>query len=420
MLIKGKNGLEGVDSMSDHFDKEAVKRLCDYRTGFIALDLMTGKDNYNEETGELESTVRGLRTGSILTIAGDPSTGKSTLALNISGNIIRNYGGEIHYLFAENGSMTNKWMQQTLNISDEQMFNKILTVHDTDVVTTEYVEDLIRKIVEEKEANKSWRTKQKSSAGIDVKEYPPTILILDSWSELMPAILLEEKKNFNNVVDATKVRRNNYMLNRFSKLFAKYNIMMFIILQTTDKKDLSGGYGAGNFKVAFKNLSHKIQLIGGKKIQYYTIVGLFLNKYEAHKADDMTKLFGDNASRIGHVVQASLWKNKYGTVKTDPKFNIGLVFDNNLGFVPELSLTYDIIHRLKLATPAGGGYRKMNGIKFMGKNMISEMQKNPELMAVIQSELKKVFKPFIDTRLTDKGKELMKERDAIQETFFNF
>jgi len=420
MLVVGKNGLEKVESMSDSYDKDSIKRLCDYRTGFTVIDLMTGKDNYNKDTGELESTTRGLRTGSILTIAGDPSTGKSTLALNISGNIIRQYGGEIHYLFAENGAMTDKWMQQTLNIPNDEMFNKTLTVHETDVVTTEYIEKLITKIVDEKKNNKDWRTKRKSVAGMDVKEYPPTILILDSWSELMPEMLLDDKKSFNNVVDATKVRRNNYMLNRYSKLFSRYNIMMFIILQVTDKKDLSGGYGAGNFKVSFKGLSHKIQLIGGKKIQFYTVVGLYLNKYEAHKPDDMAKLFGDNAERIGHVVQASMWKNKYGTVKTDKKFNIGLVFDEQLGFVPEMSLVYDIIHRLKLAAVAGGGNRIMDGIKFKGKDMISEMQANPELMTVIQNKLKEVFKPFIDTRLSVRDKELMAERDNVQNTFLNF
>lgn len=198
----GKNflveALRNNSGKNKYFDCNAS--VISYKTGFPVLDYYLGyKVNVFDDNNNLKDTYSsiGITAGSYVEFIGKPSTSKTTTAVQIAANIVRDF---------DNGVVIHFDLEQAMNYSRIQALTKF---NMTDMSNGKYIlrqekttlEDMkktIMDIYKEKTSNPDmykYKTGKLNEFGEEIELYIPTVIILDSIATITMSLNENDKKD---------------------------------------------------------------------------------------------------------------------------------------------------------------------------------------------------------------------------------
>lgn len=170
-----------------------------YKTGFPLLDYYLGyRVNVHDENNQIieQYPSIGIAAGCYLTFIGKPSTGKTTMAIQIASNIVRPFdnGTVIHYDLEKAMNYSRIQVLSKFNMKDMNDGKYILKQEKTSI---QDIKSAIMQIYREKVKNPElyrYNTGKKNEFGDDILLYEPTVVIIDSIPMLSSAINENDKK----------------------------------------------------------------------------------------------------------------------------------------------------------------------------------------------------------------------------------
>jgi len=167
-----------------------------FPTGIDLFDYVNGK-YITTKDGNYYSL--GLEQGSYIMLIGKSGTSKTTVALQMAGNIIRHYDESALFLDDIEAATDRSRIQNITKISDDEYEEKV--IHRNTGITSENFYENITMIANKKmELAKQYpdefliNTGKKDYKGIDIVIMPPTVYILDSLALLVPENISEEEQ----------------------------------------------------------------------------------------------------------------------------------------------------------------------------------------------------------------------------------
>jgi len=266
-----------LDEMIETFDKEGLageiyRKF--YRTGIDYLDYMNGK--VSAETGELELGVCG---GKILLIPGWSGSGKTTVAIQVGWNIVKDEEeGLMLFYDPERGTSHERLAQVTVDDLDyylENLKNKKIRLTNDDVASEDLTE-LIDKIYRIKMTSgcqvafikdgsleaKTNKTKMRDAAA----ELPPTVIIVDSWAAMFPREMSEMVKVAHGMFATARAKANNAVVDQAKDKMYRANIILIVVNHVQKSVD-TNQYAPDSRPL--KYLKEEETLPGGGRVCYY-------------------------------------------------------------------------------------------------------------------------------------------------------
>ena len=270
-----------IDALRSN-DKEGYFNNSDsgiaYKTGFPQLDYYLGyrKNIYDENDNIIESyPILGVPSGSILTFIGKPSTGKTTIADQIAGNIVRPFknGFILKFDLEQSSNMSRIHNLTRLSMSDIAAGKYLLR---KDKYTINDINATILRIYNEKISNPDkylYNTHQLDEFGKEIIIFEPTVIIIDSIASLSSGI--DDKINIaklEEVGSQADTLRATGEIGRFFKGIMPYlnasNIILITINHIKDKPQL--GFIPEPSEILY--LGQNEHLPGGRAPQFYASV----------------------------------------------------------------------------------------------------------------------------------------------------
>lgn len=384
---------KAVSKHKDSRMKEESAAGVGYSTGFLNFDFMNGTVvHVKSEKRNFNYYSVGIQDGCLVMLIGRSGCGKTTWAVQTASNIVRNFptacvfhddieGGLTEYrkelLSGFHGQeLQEKYLSRNTGITAENFYERLRMIHDMKL---------------ENRAEYEYDTGFLDSHGNHIYKLEPTVYILDSVALLMPAQYTEEEELSGSMSATAAAKTNSMSFKRIIPMLKSANIILLMINHINKKIDINP---MQRTKAQVSYLKQDESLPGGNTIIYLTNVLL--------RFDDNSKLKQDEAFGIaGNMVDVSLVKsrnNRAGKTCT-------LVFDQNRGFDPELSL-FVMLKNAKRINGAGAylyiGDR--DDIKFSQKNFKEKLKESPELRNAFINEVMIMLKAELD------------EADAADET----
>ena len=241
----GKNfliqSLRQATGKKNLFDANAS--VISYKTGFPVLDYYLGyKVNVYNDDNELVSSYPslGITAGSYVEFIGKPSTSKTTTAIQIASNIVRNF---------DNGSVIHFDLEQAMNYTRIQTLSKfnIRTIRDGKYIlrqeknTLENIKETIVEIASEKENNPDiykYKTGKLNEFGEEIEIFEPTVIILDSIASITNGLDINNKKEMEKMKEigtqTDRMRLTGEIGRFFNEILTQlrtYNIILIAINQ---------------------------------------------------------------------------------------------------------------------------------------------------------------------------------------------
>lgn len=374
-----------------------------FKTGFPMLDLLTGRDHIPDiEEPDNYYKIRGLRSGTMLGAFAMPQMGKTTLMLNIAGNIVRQYSypdveksnPQLHYYSAEGGADLSR-ICATTGIPYNNDVGKFIKLYKRKDTSTDRMFLEFKEICDEKEKNPDLYKDEVTLANNKVAErYLPTVFIIDSISALTPQ-QLKDKDKVDNMHAATRARINGNYIEKMRNLSSEYNIMIFLIQHESVKVD-SNPY---NPRVKRAHASDVVST-GGKKVEFESDVQLRLDRIIAHDKDKTNKKY-KNEKGFNSIIRCVITKNRFGD--TNPDMNFHLIQHKLYGFDPLHSYVYDILEKTDIISHKGGGRYKLKGWdkSFYKKDIVNLIREESKFRNLIKKEMNKEYHEFLKYHDTD-------------------
>ena len=350
-----------------------------YPTGFLTFDYMNGTV-VHVKSDDMQFTYNsvGIVDGSMVTVIGRSSSGKTTWAVQTAGNIVRPFKSSCIWMDSVEGGIVDVRAQQLLRIYGEDFKSKFIS-RNTGVSAENFYErvkalyDLKMECADEI----TYDTGALTTTGEKIYKMEPSVYILDSLAMLTPEKYTEEDELSGQMSVTATAKLNTMIFKKIIPMLKSANIILFVINHITEQVDLTP------FSHAQGQLSYLKpgeRLGGGRAVIYVTNLLVRL--------DDHSKLKADEGLGIdGTLVDFTLLKSR--TAATGQKTT--LVFNYKTGFDPELSLFYFLKTR-KAINGAGVGmyFGDRNDLKFSQKQFKNKLRENPEFKKV-----------FIDTVLQE-------------------
>ena len=241
----GKNfliqSLRQATGKKNLFDANAS--VISYKTGFPVLDYYLGYQvNVYNDDNELVSSYPslGITAGSYVEFIGKPSTSKTTTAIQIASNIVRNF---------DNGSVIHFDLEQAMNYTRIQTLSKfnIRTIRDGKYIlrqeknTLENIKETIVEIASEKENNPDiykYKTGKLNEFGEEIEIFEPTVIILDSIASITNGLDINNKKEMEKMKEigtqTDRMRLTGEIGRFFNEILTQlrtYNIILIAINQ---------------------------------------------------------------------------------------------------------------------------------------------------------------------------------------------
>ena len=241
----GKNfliqSLRQATGKKNLFDANAS--VISYKTGFPVLDYYLGYQvNVYNDDNELVSSYPslGITAGSYVEFIRKPSTSKTTTAIQIASNIVRNF---------DNGSVIHFDLEQAMNYTRIQTLSKfnIRTIRDGKYIlrqeknTLENIKETIVEIASEKENNPDiykYKTGKLNEFGEEIEIFEPTVIILDSIASITNGLDINNKKEMEKMKEigtqTDRMRLTGEIGRFFNEILTQlrtYNIILIAINQ---------------------------------------------------------------------------------------------------------------------------------------------------------------------------------------------
>jgi len=365
-----------------------------YSTGFLNFDFMNGTVVHvrSEQRNHNYYSV-GIQDGSLVMLIGRSGCGKTTWAVQTASNIIRPFatacifhddieGGLTEYrkelLSGFHGEeLKNRYISRNTGITAENFYERVKMIHDLKLNNREEYE---------------YDTGCFDSRGERMFKLEPTVYILDSVALLMPEKYTDEEELSGSMSSTAAAKTNSMSFKRIVPMLKAANIILLMINHINKAISINPMMKQ---KAQVSYLKQDESLPGGNTIVYLTNLLL--------RFDDNSKFKEDEAFGIpGNLVDITLVKsrnNRAGKTCT-------LVFDQNRGFDPELSL-FVMLKNEKRINGAGAylyiGDR--SDIKFSQKAFKSKLKENPELRQIFIKEVMDVLKADLDRYDTEDNTE---------------
>lgn len=340
-----------------------------YKTGFPALDYAMGFNvNVFDESNKLVSTYPslGITAGSIITIIGKTHVGKTTFAIQLASNIIRNFeNGLIFHYDLEGG--TNLTRISTVGRLSIERLKEDSYILKQSGASIEEIKMTIAKLYQYKTAHPEifmYDTGKVDEFGQPIRAYEPTCMIIDSVPSLSTYINENTKdgvKALEEISSQTDKMRLTAEIGRFlaesMQMCKAANIIPMLINHIKTKP----GMGVPQAP-ELRFLKQDETLPAGKALQYYTNTMIRLTSIGSEKYTleengfegfGVTAQFIKNRSNAdGRIVPLVFDKAKgYDSIRSSVMFakNIGLLGGNKNGYYfinnKDKKFRFDTIHQ---------------------------------------------------------------------------
>lgn len=373
------------NNQKDHaFDNDSV--IISYKTGFPSIDYFLGyKVNVHNEKDEIVDQYNsvGISSGCYVTLIGKPSTGKTTIAIQIASNIVRPFesGSVIHYDLEKAMNFTRIQNLSRFSMRDIEEGKYILKKGITSI---QDIKSAVMKIYFEKTKNPekyTYDTGKKDEFGNEIKIYQPTCVIIDSIPMLSSKMSENDKKDIQKLEDIssqTDRMRLTAEIGRFYSELQQYINEANIIVFSINQIKTNPGMGIVKSPSEILYLNQDEALPGGKAPQFlanylFKFVAIGGEKYK--EEEDGFDGFG-----LKMLIVKSR-SNQAGQI-------VHLVYDKNRG-VDSLRTSVEYAKDLGFLNGNKNGYYfdddKEN--KFTKFNMHEDFKNNRQLYKILYSHI---------------------------------
>lgn len=383
------------DKKHDQRMDEAVADV-GYSTGFLGFDFLNGivvHVHNDEKNMHFSYNSLGIVDGSANTFIGRTGCGKSTLVVQIAGNIIKPFKTSSIFHDDIEGGMVEPRIQSLIDMSPLEY--KARYIYRNTGITAENFYQRIKMIHDIKLANREkyeYDTGLFDSFGNRIFKFEPTVYILDSIPMLMPDKITEEEELSGQMTATGAAKTNTRLFKQIIPLLKMANIILLVINHINDDVQINP-FAKNQSQNSY--LKPGERLPGGKAAMYLANNMIRL---------DDSKLKADKGYNIyGAIVNLSLVKSR--TNKSG--LSIPLVNDFDYGYDAELSLFELLKQHDKIK---GAGVSQTIGnceVKFTQKTFKEKLHNSPEL----QKEFARVAYELLDTFLS--GKTIKDKEDDI-------
>lgn len=385
---------EKVSKLKDYKMKVETEFPVGYSTGFLGFDFINGTVVHTKVNGNpIEYYSVGITDGSMNMIIGRSGCGKTTWTTQAAANIVRPFKTSCIFHDDIEGGIIKTRTENLTKMSGEELSKRYITRNTG--ITAENFYERVKMIYDLKMENRddySYDTGLYDTEGNRITKLEPTIYILDSLALLMPEKYTEED-DMSGQMSATAAAKMNAMLfKRVVPMLKSANIILFVINHINDKVDINP---MQRTKAQVGYLKQTETLPGGKTCIY---LSNNIIRFDDHSKLKSSETFGID----GTLVDVSLVKSRSARAGN----GVTLVYDQNRGFDPELSL-FLLLKEHKRVNGAGAflylGDR--SDIKFSQKQFKEKLATNPELRTVFMQEVKSLLPSLVETPMIQEVEE---------------
>lgn len=359
---------QAVSKHKDHRMKEEATANVAYPTGFLNFDFANGTIVHVQDNDkDFKYCSVGIQDGCLVTIIGRSGCGKTTWTVQAAANIVRPFpNGTIFHDDIEGGINAYR-REQLTGFSSEEMESKYI-IRNSGITLENFYEriKIIHDLKMNNRADYEYDTGLFDSNGNRIFKLQPTVYIIDSIALLMPAQYTEEEELSGSMSATAAAKGNSLAFKRIIPMLKSANIIIMAINHINQNIDINP---MQKKKAQVSYLKQSETLPGGNFLIYATNILIRL--------DDNTKLKPDEAFGIyGNFVDMTLIKSRNSRANN----TCTLVFDQNSGFDPDLSL-FLMLKEAKVISGAGAYLYlpSLPEIKFSQKNFKQKLNENPEL-----------------------------------------
>lgn len=393
-----------VAKHKDYRMKEESSPDVSYSTGFLNFDFMNGSViHVKSPERNFNYYSVGIQDGSMAMLIGRSGCGKTTFAVQVAANIVREFPTACIFHDDIEGGLREDRREIISDMHGDELKNKYISRNTG--ITAENFYERLRLIHDMKLENRDdyeYDTGLYDSSGNRIYKLEPTVYILDSLALLMPEKYTEEEELSGSMSSTASAKVNSMSFKRIIPMLKAANIILLMINHINKKIDINP---MQRTKSQVSYLKQDETLPGGNTAIY---VSNLLIRF-----DDNTKLKEDEAFGIpGNFVDITLVKsrsNRAGRTCT-------LVFDQNRGFDPELSL-FVMLKNAKRVNGAGAylyiGDR--DDIKFSQKNFKDKLRENPELAKAFITEVMALLKEDLNSAIVEEENSYVNNKDLYKQ-----
>lgn len=370
-----------------------------YSTGFLPIDFLNGyKAHVKKPNGEeYWYNATGIVDGSSTNFIGRPSSGKTTIAVQMAANIIRPFPDAVMFYDDIEGGSNAARREILTQFSPTEIDQRV--IYRNSAVTAENFYNRIESIYNEKLNNKAdyeYNTGLLDSKGNEIYKLIPTVYILDSLAMLTPEKIVDDGSELGGQMNATAMAKTNTAV--FKRIVPKLkaaNIILFTINHINDKVEINP-FSHSKSQVGF--LKQNETLPGGK-------AALYLANNMIRVDDGKVLTEKDGLGIYGKIVDFTFIKSRTNASGR----SVPMVFTYDRGFDNILSLF--VFLKANEAIEQKGAYCTLKGypdMKFTQKGFIEKLDTDPEFVKafseVARTELETLLaKPVESTNVNNQS-----------------
>jgi RecA/RadA recombinase len=344
----------------------------------------TGIDLFDYRNGRLElgEEKLGVDGGKVFTVIGKSGVGKSTLAIQMAGNIVKPYEhGQVIHLDYERAT-TRARIQQVTRWSDELIKQKYVLMNRK--IYSETLYKMAKSIAEIKTKNfdaLKIDTGLVDDKGKPVYTLPPTVILVDSWATMVPKDIADEEELSGSMAASGIAKTNNAIIKRIVGALEEANIILLIVNHITQKIEI----GPVKTQAQLNYLKQDESIPGGTSCVYLANT---LLKLQASSKLELDKDFGIKGFKaIGELIKSR--SNEAGN-----KFT--LVYSQQEGYHNVLT-NLQMLKDLGLFKGNGRAYyfEVAPDEKFTQKNFVEKYNENPKLKTAFDGLVKEELAKFL-------------------------
>jgi RecA/RadA recombinase len=375
-------------------------------TGFDIIDYAAGTEQATKDGDEFFNI--GHPMGKILMFIGNSQTGKTTLAVQMAYNAIKDLHGDV--LIFDYERSFNDARNRITNITgcNEEFYDNNFVIYKNSDLTSEFLKDTIFKIAAMKEEmGKDGMVEYYDLNGEETLIYPPTIFILDSVSVMKTKAMLDNSdKETSNMAGAQVAKGNSELLTSITHLLERYNISLYAIGHITTAISINP-YDTKPPKLPGLDKSENVP--GGNKFLYLASFIYRLNQGKELKDDKDLNI-------AGRVINVK-------PIKTRSAFNnmsLPLVYTAKKGFSNTIT---NFLYLKSEGVLKGGGRGGMfldrcKDIKFTQKDFLKVYNTKEEFRKAWDETIEELYGSEIKDRSSDlyvENKSKSKNKDFDEE-----